>query len=137
MPGTSTRWGIYLFCYGLLAFVLLAALGRRIQWPLVLSGSSLVDEANVRSINFQLDPNVANWSELACLPEIGPTLARRIVEFRTQRCASDHEPFRCVFHAPEDLLAVPGIGPKKLAGIRPYLKFPNLSATLTDWGMSR
>lgn len=56
-----------------------------------------------------LDINRASVSELEKLPGIGPVLARRIVEWRETR-----GPFRSF----EDLLQVPGIGPKTLEGIR-------------------
>jgi competence protein ComEA len=56
-----------------------------------------------------LDINRATAAELEKLPGIGPSLARRIVEWRETR-----GPFRSV----EDLLQVPGIGPKTLEGIR-------------------
>ncbi len=54
----------------------------------------------------QLDLNRADFAELVKLPGIGPVLAGRIMEFRQQR-----GPFRAV----DSLLAVNGIGRKKLA----------------------
>ena len=72
----------------------------------------------------RLDPNVANWPELACLPGIGPTLARRIVDFREEGRVSAGTAAAKTYRTPEDLLAVRDIGPKRLARIRPYLKFP-------------
>lgn len=56
-----------------------------------------------------LDLNKAGPRELDALPGIGPTLARRIVEFREQ-----YGPYRRV----DDLLEVPGIGPALLQRIR-------------------
>ncbi|MGB9757785.1 MAG: ComEA family DNA-binding protein [Candidatus Bipolaricaulaceae bacterium] len=56
-----------------------------------------------------LDLNRATAAELEKLPGIGPTLAARIVAWR-----ETHGPFRTV----EDLLAVPGIGPKTLENLR-------------------
>lgn len=54
----------------------------------------------------------SSWPELAQLPQIGETLARRIVESReADGPFLDHD----------DLLRVRGIGPKTLEGIRPYL----------------
>jgi competence protein ComEA len=56
--------------------------------------------------------NQADWPELAELPEIGPTLARRIVESRESAGPfADHE----------DLRRVRGIGPLTLERMRPYL----------------
>ena len=61
---------------------------------------------------FLVDINQADWPELAELPEIGPTLARRIVTAR-----ESGGPF--VDH--EDLRRVRGIGPLTLERMRPYL----------------
>ncbi len=48
--------------------------------------------------------NTASQSELETLPGIGPSLAKRIVEFRQKNGG---------FKNPSDLIAVPGIGEKK------------------------
>jgi competence protein ComEA len=56
-----------------------------------------------------LNLNVATAAELETLPGIGPALAQRIVEYR-----SEHGPFASV----EGLLEVSGIGPAKLDAIR-------------------
>jgi len=53
--------------------------------------------------------NEASLAELESLPGIGPELARRIVE---------HRPYQRV----EDLLKVPGIGPKTLERLRPLVR---------------
>ncbi|MCL4204398.1 MAG: ComEA family DNA-binding protein [Pirellulaceae bacterium] len=71
-----------------------------------------IDQSEPWEIKFQVDINTADWPELSLLPNVGEVLARRIVESRQQ-----HGPF--AHH--DDLLRVSGIGPKTLAGIRPYL----------------
>lgn len=53
--------------------------------------------------------NTATAAELETLPGVGPVLAQRIVDWRT-----DHGPFTSV----DGLSAVTGIGPKLLAGLR-------------------
>jgi competence protein ComEA len=57
----------------------------------------------------KININTAPASELETLPGIGPSLAKKIVEFR-----ATHGPFL----KPEDLLNVSGIGPAKLEDIR-------------------
>jgi competence protein ComEA len=71
-----------------------------------------IDRAEPLTARFLVDINSAEWPELAELPDIGETLARRIVESRaaTGRFA-DHD----------DLLRVRGIGPRTLEKMRPYL----------------
>lgn len=72
-----------------------------------------IDRAPEETAVFWVDINDATWPEFAQLPDIGEALARRIVESREARGRfADHE----------DLTRVPGIGPKTLARMRPYLK---------------
>jgi competence protein ComEA len=60
-----------------------------------------------------LDPNTATAEELATLPEVGPAMAKAILDKRAEK----------PFTKPEDLLDVKGIGPKTLAKMKPRLKF--------------
>jgi len=77
--------------------------------PVVLSG-----EQRAR-VGFQVDVARADWPEWTLLPRIGETLARRIVASREVDGA---------FETLDDLRRVAGIGPKTLAGIRPFLRPP-------------
>lgn len=71
-----------------------------------------LEDARPLDYRYRVDLNRAEWPELAQLPDIGPTLADRIVESReTEGPYLDHE----------ELLRVKGIGPKTLEKIRPYL----------------
>jgi len=56
--------------------------------------------------------NTATAEELEALPRIGPTLAQRIVDYRTE-----HGPFQRV----DDLIQVKGIGTALLEILRPYV----------------
>ena len=60
-----------------------------------------------------VDINTAGINELSTLPGIGPATAARIIEDRQK-----HGPYRRV----DDLLRVKGIGPKKLARLRPHVR---------------
>jgi competence protein ComEA len=71
-----------------------------------------IDRAAPLTARFLVDINSAEWPELAELPDIGETLARRIVESRAAAGRfADHD----------DLLRVRGIGPLTLEKLRPYL----------------
>ena len=59
-----------------------------------------------------VDINTAGEDGLMTVPGIGPSLAKRIVEFRQK-----NGPFAKV----DDLMKVQGIGEKSLAKLRPYL----------------
>ncbi len=71
-----------------------------------------VELAPSRDVFLTIDLNRADWPEIALIPGIGEKLARRIVQQRDRLGG---------FHAPEDLLDVPGIGPRKLAEVLPMV----------------
>ncbi len=99
----------------LAALLLLAGLGM-LLWARGQAGPEGrlidIDQASPLTADFRVDINQASWPELTQLPGIGPTLARRIVEYRLM-----HGPFRCL----KEVEKVRGIGPKKLQQIKPYL----------------
>jgi competence protein ComEA len=64
------------------------------------------------STSLMVDVNTATAEELDALPGVGPTTAAAIVAYRQQ-----HGVFRSV----DDLADVTGIGPAKLAQIRPHV----------------
>lgn len=72
------------------------------------------DRLPQREAAFVVNVNTAPAAELAELPGIGPTLAQRIIEHRTQ-----HGPFRRL----EDLREVKGIGAKTLESLSPHVRF--------------
>ncbi|RZI92377.1 MAG: ComEA family DNA-binding protein [Microbacterium sp.] len=69
------------------------------------AGESLPGQAGDGRVNL----NTADAAALETLPRIGPALAGRIIEWREQNGR---------YASVEDLLAVPGIGEKLLAGLR-------------------
>jgi competence protein ComEA len=64
------------------------------------------------TLGLALDLNSATAADLDALPGIGPSLAQRIIDYRRS-----HGPFKNI----GDLERVSGIGPKKLALIKPYI----------------
>jgi competence protein ComEA len=65
--------------------------------------------AKLKVLSVPILLNTATAEELESLPGIGPQTAQAIVEFREQHGK---------FYTPDDLLRVPGIGPRKLAALR-------------------
>ena len=109
--------GITVTVLGALALVGLGVLlWQRQQPPLVISGSPASAEAAQwdRALDAarRVDVNTADAAALERLPEIGPALARRIVEYRNA-----HGWFQTL----EELSRVPGIGPHTLESIQPYI----------------
>jgi competence protein ComEA len=62
---------------------------------------------------WRVDPSTASRAELSVLPGVGPSLARAIILDRTARGP---------FHSIDDLARVKGIGPARLAALRPWLR---------------
>jgi competence ComEA-like helix-hairpin-helix protein len=87
--------------------LLLAALACVVflQWG-VSQGASM-------PVGWRVDPSSASQAELAMLPGVGPSLARAIIAERTAR-----GPFQSI----DDLTRVKGIGPARLAALRPWLR---------------
>ena len=93
--------------------------GRMASVPVDASAPATVTDT-VRAIPPSLAPTkvgkvdlaMADATQLDALPGIGPVLAARIVAER-ERAGG--------FRQPEDLLSVPGIGPRLLERVRPFL----------------
>jgi competence protein ComEA len=95
----------------------LAGLGATVAWWSfhggLRGGMVELERAEPRTARFEVDINAADWPELLQLPEIGETLAKRIVDSRrTDGPFVDHR----------DLMRVRGIGPRTFNTIRPYLR---------------
>jgi competence protein ComEA len=95
--------------------VLLSLVGMGLYW-VVLGGPRgeliEIDRASPLEARYLVDINSADWPEFAELPDVGETLARRIVESRAEAGEfKDHD----------DLKRVRGIGPLTLEKLRPYL----------------
>ena len=75
------------------------------------SGAGLAGAAG-SSTSLIVDLNTATAEQLDALPGVGPTTAAAIVAYRDQ-----HGPFESV----DELADVTGIGPAKLAQIRPHV----------------
>ena len=71
-----------------------------------------IDRAEPLTARYLVDINKAEWFEFAELPDVGETLARRIVESRAEA-----GPFK----DQDDLRRVRGIGPLTLEKMRQYL----------------
>jgi competence protein ComEA len=101
-----------------------ARLARRVaRSPVVVVNASrpgsLRDSAAVVG---PLDINQAARRQLEGLPGIGPVLAGRIIEYRQRRGG---------FRSVDELRAVSGIGPKRLADIRDLVVVRESDATVT------
>ena len=89
------------------------AIAIALLMPCAAAGSAMAMQQAGASATDPVDVNKAGIDELTRVPGIGQVMAQRIVDFR-----SENGPFRRL----EDLLKVKGVGEKKLARLRPYLK---------------
>jgi competence protein ComEA len=71
-----------------------------------------IDRAEPLSARYLVDINKAEWPELAEVPNLGESLARRIVDSRQMQGA---------YKGNDDLLRVRGIGQRTLERLKPYL----------------
>lgn len=72
-----------------------------------------VEKYKRSDVQFWVDINTADWPELMQLPMIGEETARKIVRWREENGRfADHE----------DVMNVPGIGPKTFQAIQPYFQ---------------
>jgi|GEM_PF-1974866 len=101
---------------GLIAIVILFA-----AWQSV--GAWRADARNATLIA-GVDPNTAGWAELALLPGLGESVAKRIVAYREARRGQLAAGVP-VFQKPADLLPVNGIGERMLEKIEGSLRFSN------------
>lgn len=83
--------------------------GEQIIVPTVAAAGSEDGSAPAQPADDRIDLNAADQAALETLPRIGPALAERIIAWREENGR---------FSSVDDLLAVPGIGEKLLAGIR-------------------
>jgi competence protein ComEA len=76
------------------------------------NGARPTEQQRATTLTYQVDLNQAEEAELLQLPDIGETLAGRIIEYREA-----HHGFRDV----EELRKVRGIGAAKMAKLRPWV----------------
>ena len=112
------------FLYGLVvvAFVVVAIVGR---WGMVSSGLPANCPPTLPPTERRVNPNSAEWWELAALPGLGESLAKQIVDYRMQQRANVSNSEAIIFRSVRDLEAVRGIGPKKAAALESMLVFPD------------
>ena len=88
---------------------------------LVATHSNSADGSPGDRVLDRLDPNTAEWFELAQLPGVGKAMAERIVEFRSQNSSTERP--GVVFQSIRELRRVRGIGPKLSQRLEPFLRF--------------
>ena len=79
--------------------------------PKVVYTASLEEIRDESQDSLQIDINTADVEELDELPEVGPSTAENIVEYRR---------LNGEFQSVNDLEDIPGIGPKTLEKIEPF-----------------
>jgi comEA protein len=123
-PTLAAPWAPWVLCAAVALLALGMALGR---FTLLRGGAVIaarpdsgavvalaVAEAEAPEIDvaWRININTASAEELAELPGIGPAIAERIIQYRAD--AGD-------FEAPEEIMAVRGIGEGVYSRIRDYI----------------
>ncbi len=105
------RFSIFCGWCWLLACLSLLAAGQQLvsAWQ---QATNTIDSRSISAPRFVVDVNRAPVSELEALPNVGTTLATRIVDYRQTQ-----GPFREL----DDLLQVHGVGERTLEQLRPML----------------
>jgi hypothetical protein len=114
----------------LIALVLILSVYILIRWSMnrmYVSDPQPLVSARVDELADRIDPNTADAATLSALPLIGDKRARDIIAYR-ERFAAQHAD-RPAFRQLEDLMIVRGIGQSTIDQLRPFLIFPNASAT--------
>jgi hypothetical protein len=114
----------------LLSFIFLYLVFRLILNPSYVSDPQPHEGPRAGEVENRIDPNTADWSTLAALPQIGEKRARDIVAYREQFVAQN--PGKVAFTRPEDLYRIRGFGLAMVSLIEPYLIFPKQSTTTTE-----
>lgn len=122
-PRTLLRRADQLGIAALSLFALIAIGGYWINQAIVRHRVIDLDKAPPLDPGFRVDINSADWPELAQLPEMGESLAQKIVAWR-----KEHGPFKDL----TDLRRVKGIGPKKYESVRPFLRPIERAAARAD-----
>ncbi|NNE08022.1 MAG: helix-hairpin-helix domain-containing protein, partial [Gemmatimonadetes bacterium] len=114
----SERWVVWMLVF----LLLLGAAGRRLDisrggtlpWsvPDSTGAEPAPDEPAEKSVPLVVDLNRCDREELETLPGLGPSKAAAVIAWREEK-----GPFETV----DELLAVPGIGPKTLERLKPHL----------------
>ncbi len=89
---------------------------------LVASVAAVAPVAGAEAPQGKVNVNTATAEQLQHLPRVGPTVAKRIIEFRDKNGR---------FKAPEELILVPGIGEKTFEQLKPFVTV-NGETTLTE-----
>ena len=106
-------WCMLLICFSCLAFTGGFFLGRNYnRTPIQVSRIPIPTESSAVDPADKVNINTATAEQLQTLPEIGPELAQRIIDYR-----QEHGPFKKA----ADLANITGIGAKTLANILDYI----------------
>ncbi|XAL99215.1 helix-hairpin-helix domain-containing protein [Phycisphaeraceae bacterium D3-23] len=104
MPIPCTQLAIAVFTLAMLLSTVLVGAVR----------STPIDQLEREPMSLLIEANHADVDTLCLLPEVGPSIARKLIAYRESQ-----GPLR----TPDDLEAVSGIGPKKRAAIEPWVVF--------------
>ena len=108
----KSQWALIATTVCFIFVALFLFVGRGLPFPSVINNRSETETTSSIGTKGRININTATVDQLTLLPDIGPKIAQRIIDYREKNGS---------FSSVEELLLVEGIGKKRLEELRDYI----------------
>ena len=108
----KSQWALIAITACFIFAALILFIGRGLPFPAVITNRSETEDTSSIGANGRININTATVDQLSLLPDIGPKIAQRIIDYREENGS---------FSSIEELLLIKGIGKKRLEELRDYI----------------